>query len=55
MASQILAYTTKELSKKTWPDFARLFSQKEWLGFLLVHAFSSALLLAQKQETAFQA
>ena len=27
MASQGLAYTTKELSKRTWPDFERLFSQ----------------------------
>jgi GNAT superfamily N-acetyltransferase len=27
MASQAPAYTTKELSKKTWPDFVRLFSQ----------------------------
>lgn len=25
MASQILRYTTRELSKKTWPDFERLF------------------------------
>lgn len=28
MASQVPAYTTKGLSKKTWPDFERLFSQK---------------------------
>ncbi len=28
MASQVPAYTTKELSKETWPDFERLFSQK---------------------------
>jgi GNAT superfamily N-acetyltransferase len=28
MASQVLTYATKELSKKTWPDFVRLFSQK---------------------------
>ena len=27
MASRVPAYTTKELSKKTWPDFERLFSQ----------------------------
>ena len=27
MASQVLKYKTKELSKKTWPDFERLFSQ----------------------------
>jgi len=27
MASQVPAYTTRELSKKTWPDFERLFSQ----------------------------
>jgi len=27
MAPQPQAYTTKELSKKTWPDFVRLFSQ----------------------------
>ncbi|MGB9463953.1 MAG: GNAT family N-acetyltransferase [Candidatus Acidiferrum sp.] len=27
MASQLPAYTTKELSKKTWPDFEKLFSQ----------------------------
>jgi GNAT superfamily N-acetyltransferase len=33
MASQVLAYTTKELSKKTWPDFARLFSQKNGWDF----------------------
>lgn len=26
MASRAFAYTTKELSKETWPDFARLFS-----------------------------
>jgi GNAT superfamily N-acetyltransferase len=26
-ASEVLAYTTKELSKRTWPDFERLFSQ----------------------------
>jgi GNAT superfamily N-acetyltransferase len=26
MASRVFAYTTKELSKETWPDFARLFS-----------------------------
>jgi GNAT superfamily N-acetyltransferase len=25
MASQVSGYTTKELSKKTWPDFERLF------------------------------
>ena len=33
MASQVLAYTTKELSKKTWPDFERLFSQKNGWDF----------------------
>jgi GNAT superfamily N-acetyltransferase len=27
MSPQVPAYTTKELSKKTWPDFMRLFSQ----------------------------
>lgn len=27
MASQEPAYTTKELSQKTWPDFVKLFSQ----------------------------
>lgn len=27
MASEETAYTTKELSKKTWPDFVKLFSQ----------------------------
>src|SRR4029077_1398925 len=26
-ASQVPAYTTKELSKKTWPDFEKLFTQ----------------------------
>ncbi len=33
MASQGLAYTTKELSQKTWPDFERLFSQKNGWDF----------------------
>ena len=33
MATQVLAYTTKELSKKTWPDFARLFSQNNGWDF----------------------
>jgi ribosomal protein S18 acetylase RimI-like enzyme len=33
MASQVSAYTTKELSAKTWPDFARLFSQKNGWDF----------------------
>jgi GNAT superfamily N-acetyltransferase len=33
MASQVLAYTTKELSQKTWPDFERLFSQKNGWDF----------------------
>jgi len=28
MPSQALAYATKELSKTTWPDFEKLFSQK---------------------------
>src|SRR6266436_3427251 len=28
MASRVPAFTTKELSMETWPDFARLFSQK---------------------------
>src|SRR5437667_9310890 len=28
-----LQYTTKELSKKTWPDFERLFSQKNGWDF----------------------
>lgn len=27
MASRLLEYTTKELSKKTWPDFEKLFSR----------------------------
>jgi GNAT superfamily N-acetyltransferase len=27
MASQLPAFTTKELSKRTWPDFEKLFSQ----------------------------
>ena len=33
MASQVPAYTTKELSKNTWPDFERLFSQKNGWDF----------------------
>ncbi len=33
MASKVLAYTTKELSKKTWPDFEKLFSQKNGWDF----------------------
>src|SRR5215469_894674 len=33
MASQVPSYTTKELSKKTWPDFERLFSQKNGWDF----------------------
>ena len=33
MPSQIPTYTTKELSKKTWPDFVRLFSQKNGWDF----------------------
>jgi GNAT superfamily N-acetyltransferase len=33
MPSQVLAYTTKELSKKTWPDFEELFSQKNGWDF----------------------
>jgi GNAT superfamily N-acetyltransferase len=33
MASQLPAYTTKELSKKTWPDFERLFSQRNGWDF----------------------
>src|SRR4030081_3121936 len=28
MPLQLPAFTTKELSRKTWPDFARLFSQR---------------------------
>jgi GNAT superfamily N-acetyltransferase len=38
MASQIPAYTTKELSTKTWPDFVKLFSQKSgWNHCWCVH------------------
>jgi GNAT superfamily N-acetyltransferase len=33
MGSQVQEYTTKELSKKTWPDFERLFSQKNGWDF----------------------
>ena len=33
MPSQVPACTIKELSKKTWPDFARLFSQKNGWDF----------------------
>ena len=33
MASQVLACSTKELSTKTWPDFERLFSQKNGWDF----------------------
>lgn len=33
MASQVLVYATKELSKKTWLDFERLFSQKNGWDF----------------------
>jgi GNAT superfamily N-acetyltransferase len=38
MASQTPARATKELSKKTWPDFVRLFSQKNgWDHCWCVH------------------
>jgi GNAT superfamily N-acetyltransferase len=38
MASQIPSRATKELSKKTWPDFVRLFSQKNgWDHCWCVH------------------
>ena len=33
MVSPLLAYTTKELSKKTWSDFERLFSQRNGWDF----------------------
>ena len=33
MPSQIPTYATKDLSKKTWPDFVRLFSQKNGWDF----------------------
>jgi len=33
MPSEVLAYTTKELSTSTWPDFERLFSQKNGWDF----------------------
>lgn len=33
MATQVPAYTTKELSQKTWPDFERLFSQNNGWDF----------------------
>jgi hypothetical protein len=44
MASRKSPYTTKELSRKTWPDFVSL--TEEWLGFLLVHALSAASVVA---------
>lgn len=33
MAAMTAAYTTKELSKSTWPDFERLFSQRNGWDF----------------------
>jgi GNAT superfamily N-acetyltransferase len=33
MTTQVPAYATKELSKKTWPDFVRLFTQKNGWDF----------------------
>jgi GNAT superfamily N-acetyltransferase len=33
MASQVSGYATRELSKKTWPDFERLFSKGGGWGF----------------------
>jgi GNAT superfamily N-acetyltransferase len=39
MASAVAAYTTKELSKKTWPDFERLFSQGNGWDFCMCMHF----------------
>ncbi len=49
MASQGLAYTTKELSKKTWPDFARLFSQGNGWDFCWCMHFQRACSLPKNQ------
>ena len=39
MVSRIQAYTTKELSKKTWPDFVKLFSQGNGFDFCMCMHF----------------
>ena len=39
MASPVAAYTTKELTKKTWPDFERLFSQGNGWDFCMCMHF----------------
>jgi hypothetical protein len=54
MAMQDSAYTTKELSKKTWPDFEKLFSQKNGWDFCWCMHCSPALLAAQEQVAAYQ-
>src|SRR5438874_6559675 len=42
MGGRVLAYTTKELSKRTWPDFARLFSQGNGWDFCWCMHFQRA-------------
>lgn len=49
MASRIPAYTTKELSPKTWPDFERLFSQGGGWDFCWCMHFHRARSLPKDQ------
>ena len=44
MTSQVFTYTTKELSKTTWPDFERLFSQGNGFDFCWCMHFQRARL-----------
>lgn len=49
MSSEVPAYTTKELSRKTWPDFERLFSQGNGWDFCWCMHFQRARSLPKDQ------
>jgi GNAT superfamily N-acetyltransferase len=49
MSSQVPTYATKELSKKTWPDFVRLFSQGSGWDFCCCMHFHRARGLPKNQ------
>jgi GNAT superfamily N-acetyltransferase len=49
MPFQVLAFTTKELSTKTWPDFVRLFTQGNGWDFCACMHFHRARSLPKKE------
>lgn len=49
MSSEVLAYTTKELSRKTWPDFEKLFSQGNGWDFCWCMHFPRPCALPRNQ------